>query len=183
VAQIPQKKLRLVPLQIRNFWSAVSIARSGFGGETAMIVFSYLWYFWRNLRLPDFGLMARRQSMTLMSRRAPIALVDIVTTAIHGWDVCWLDLELLRDCPMSYLLNYLETWPLAHRLLLVRSHSLCTGLTMRLAFASRANYQLLMTEGSIYIHRGRHVTALLASIEIDLFQANRIRYTLHVIFI
>jgi len=123
VAQIPQKKLRLVPLQIRNFWSAVSIARSGFGDETAMIVFSYLWYFWRNLRLPDFGLMARRQSMTLISRRTPIALVDIVTTAIHGWDVCWLDLELLRDCPMSDLLNYLETWPLAHRLLLVRSHS------------------------------------------------------------
>src|SRR6202011_2113256 len=88
-----------------------------------MIVFSYLWYFWRNLRLPDFGLMARRQSMTLISRRTPIALVDIVTTAIHGWDVCWLDLELLRDCPMSDLLNYLETWPLAHRLLLVRSHS------------------------------------------------------------
>src|SRR5437016_1937855 len=93
MAQILQKKLRLVPLQIRNFRSAVSIARSGFGDETAMIVFSYLWYFWRNLRLPDFGLMARRQSMTLMSRRAPIALADMVTTAIHGWDVCWLDLE------------------------------------------------------------------------------------------
>jgi hypothetical protein len=123
MAQIPQRKLRLVPLQIRNFWSAVSIARSGFGDETAMIVFSYLWCFWRNLRLPDFGLMARRQSMTLMSRRAPIALADIVSTAIHGWDVCWLDLELLRDCPMPDLLTYLETWPLAHRLLLVRSHS------------------------------------------------------------
>src|ERR1700737_1386984 len=82
MAQIPQKKLRLVPLQIRNFWSAVLIARSCFGDETAMIVFSYLWYFWRNLRLPDFGLMARRQSMTLMSRRAPIALADIVTTGI-----------------------------------------------------------------------------------------------------
>src|SRR5580704_16026943 len=80
MAQVPQKKLRLVPLQIRNFWTAVSIARSGFGSETAMIVFSYLWCFWRYLRLPDFGLMARRQSMTLMRREGPIALADMVTT-------------------------------------------------------------------------------------------------------
>jgi hypothetical protein len=109
-------RLRFVDLPI-----AMRIVRDGFGDEAGVVLATYLWYFWRRARLPDFGWMARSTDLRFMTAGDPLS-IRVSSATTHGRSVAWLDICDNNSFSHDALGSVLTNWPYRHKLLVLRTN-------------------------------------------------------------